>query len=81
MNDNYANIYLFSTQKYAKKYLFYPKIYLLKKILIYWGFAAETLHLLYLNTIMHLGALESVSSVDHVGDIVPVPKYLKGESP
>ena len=30
---------------------------------------------------MHLGALESVSSVDHAGDIVPVPKYLKGESP
>ena len=43
MNDIYANIYLFSTQKYAKKYLFYPKIYLLKKILISWGFAAETL--------------------------------------
>ena len=43
MNDNYAGIYLFSTQKYAKKYLLYSKIYLLKKILISWGFAAETL--------------------------------------
>ena len=47
MNDNYAGIYLFSTQKYAKKYLLYPKIYLLKKILISWGFAAETLSTIY----------------------------------
>ena len=30
MNDNYANIYLFSTQKYAKKYLLYPKIYFIE---------------------------------------------------
>ena len=30
MNDNYANTYLFSAPKNAKKYLFYAKIYLLK---------------------------------------------------
>ena len=51
MNDNYAGIYLFSTQKYAKKYLLYSKIYLLKKILISWGFAAETL--MTVNSIVH----------------------------
>ena len=52
MNDNYAGIYLFSTQKYAKKYLLYPKIYLLKKILISWGFAAETLAFSHLNALI-----------------------------
>ena len=31
MNDNYANIYLFSTQKYAKKYLLYPKNILIEE--------------------------------------------------
>ena len=30
MNDKYAVIYLFSTQKYAKKFLIYPKIYFIE---------------------------------------------------